>query len=730
MIKYFKKLPGGLVGRLMKLMVTLILALGILFATMSGILMVIQKSQVKYEEVERTQYVETEFKTFITDFSKDILLQLVTWSADAIDDAFWALDCDFEILRAQVEDVFNNPENYARVQVQPPLEENNGKFSLQLLYPDDMGEVDDEAMEMIERLANLAPMMESIVSRNNYIILDCYISTPCGLTLAMDNSSGKKFDESGTVRTYDPRTRPWYRGAAELGDTFFSSRVHGYFYETDIVEFGIPCYKDGELVAVLQGSCGLDVIDQKLEMSNIRDDSFSVVIGSDGQILRSRRTEGELKVNENQEQEIDIRESVNPGLCEVINLALEGNIDVRDVMVDGETCYVGYVQLTTCGWVILTFFPEKDLTGPADNLTEMMNESTSTLLEKLDEDLLATGIMLVVFVIAIIWAAISMSSKYAKKWTSPLDKMTQAVRNFVGDEMEFEMEDMYRTGDEIQVLAEAFDSMSGKMKEYVREIVEHTAERERTATEMEMASKIQLKMLPDRDTVLRDDPEYELYTRMVPATEVGGDFYDFFYLDDDHLVLTVGDVSGKGITGALFMALCKQMFRSQMILQSGDVVKAVTESNIRLCEESADSMFVTVWMGVLTISTGELSFVDAGHEYAAVKRNDGQFTLEEDNHSMFVGGVDFADYKLNTIKLNAGEIIYLYTDGVTEARNLDMELFGEERFTDALNEAKDLSVEEIDNHVRSKIAGFTAGAEQFDDMTTLCFRYLGTGEKA
>ena len=262
---------------------------------------------------------------------------------------------------------------------------------------------------------------------------------------------------------------------------------------------------------------------------------------------------------------------------------------------------------------------------------------------------------------------------------------------------------------------------------YVAEIVANTAEKERTQAEMEAASQIQIKMLPLIEPDFSGRKGYELYADMKTAIQVGGDLYDFYYLDDDHLVITIGDVSGKGITAALFMALSKQMLKSQMILHGGNIREAMNAANKRLCEESADAMFVTVWLGVLTISTGVLEFVDAGHLYAAVKSEDSDFEIRRDIHCALMGGLKFIDYKVNTVTLNKGDVVYLYTDGVTEAHNDKDELFGDKRFLNALNENKDAKLEEIDKTLRKRIEEFANGVEQYDDITTIAFRYTGIG---
>ena len=420
-----------------------------------------------------------------------------------------------------------------------------------------------------------------------------------------------------------------------------------------------------------------------------------------------------------------MRSAVNPGLRELIDRAISGESAVDMAEVDEELFYAGYAPLQTVGWTQISFASVKEIKEPRDRLIESMKNSTEELLGTVSEDFNVHSMRLLFGLFVFMFVAIIAVSVIAKKRVRPIEGMTLEVKEFISDGMTFEIRDVYRTGDEIEELAEAFGYMSGKMREYVDEIVKSTAEKEKINAEMEAASQIQLKMLPSIEPDFSGRAEYELYADMDTAKEVGGDFYDFYYLDDDRLVLMIGDVSGKGITAALFMALAKQLIKSQMLLHDGNIVEAMEEANKKLCDESVEAMFVTVWAGVLTLSTGDLEFVNAGHLYAAVRRNGGEFVLEEDKHSFLMGGLSFARYKYNKTTLHDGDVIYLYTDGVTEAHNKENELFGDERLLKALNDVGKAPVEDIDRNVRIKVSAFTDGAEQYDDITTLCFKYKG-----
>lgn len=717
-------MPTGLAGKLIRFVVIFVLIMGLIFSLMSRIQIRQLRKAVRNEGEKSSDLIEGEYSQSMDEITKDSLLQLSIWAADKTDDEFWIIDHDMRSLGNQVADIYKHPYNYNRIPVYGPKKENAGKFVLQALYPGDPADTAPETVAMIERLANLEPMMAEMVEGNEGYTLDLYIATLDDVTLAMDMLSDGKYDENGKLKEYIPSSRPWFQGAVATGDMYVSSAVHSFFYNMNEVVYGYPVYVDGELVAVLEASTALGVIERKMSERNIGSEGFSILVSKGGQLVCTKRIEGELMMRPDMAE--DIRGSVNPDLAEMIDKALLGETDVSQVTVDGKDYYAAYAPLNTIGWTQITFASVDELTEPTNQLLKTMEDSNDSMLMTLSKDFRRYSILLVIGLLAFMQVAIILVSLLAKRRVAPIQKMTEAVTGFVGEDMAFEMDDVYRTGDEIEELAESFDIMSRKMKAYVNEIVENTAEKERAKAEMEAASQIQLKMLPTVQPDFYEKPGYELYAQMETAKEVGGDLYDFYYLDPDHLAITIGDVSGKGITAALFMALSKQKLKAEMILHNGDVAEAMNAANKRLCEESADAMFVTVWQGVLTLSTGQLQFVNAGHMYAAVKRDGGAFKIEQDDHCMLMGGLDFIEYKTNTTTLKKGDIFYLYTDGVTEAHNEAEELFGDERFLEALNENTDASLEELDKTVRKRVLEFADGAEQYDDITTICFRYTGS----
>ncbi|MBE6029218.1 MAG: serine/threonine-protein phosphatase [Clostridiales bacterium] len=244
-----------------------------------------------------------------------------------------------------------------------------------------------------------------------------------------------------------------------------------------------------------------------------------------------------------------------------------------------------------------------------------------------------------------------------------------------------------------------------------------------TQTELNMATEIQGSMLPSIFPAFPEREEFELYASMDPAKEVGGDFYDFFMVDDDHLGVVIADVSGKGVPAALFMMISKTIVQNYATLGISPA-EVLNRANDALCSQNKMEMFVTTWIGILEISTGKMKCANAGHEYPAIN-HDGKFELLKDKHGLVLGGMEGARYTDYEIQLDEGDKIFVYTDGVPEATNTEHILFGTDRMIDVLNANAEAGPEDVLRNVRSSVDQFVGIAEQFDDLTMLCLEYRG-----
>ena len=246
----------------------------------------------------------------------------------------------------------------------------------------------------------------------------------------------------------------------------------------------------------------------------------------------------------------------------------------------------------------------------------------------------------------------------------------------------------------------------------------------RIESELNLASSIQANMLPNIYPAFPDRTEFDIYATMNPAKEVGGDFYDFFLIDEDHLCMIMADVSGKGVPAALFMMASKIILANNAMMGKSPA-QILTDTNASICPNNREEMFVTVWLGILEISTGELTAANAGHEYPAIKHANGEFELFKDKHGLVIGAMDGIKYKDYKLSLEPGSKIFLYTDGVPEATDSEGRMFGAGKMLAALNSDRDASPEITLKNVRAAVDGFVKDAEQFDDLTMLCAEYKG-----
>ncbi len=307
---------------------------------------------------------------------------------------------------------------------------------------------------------------------------------------------------------------------------------------------------------------------------------------------------------------------------------------------------------------------------------------------------------------------------------APINKLSDAATSYIQNDNGTAFADLkINTGDEIELLADAMKKMEEDIKEYIANLTEVTAEKERIGAELNVATQIQADMLPRIFPTFTDKKEYELFASMNPAKEVGGDFYDFFIIDEDHLGLVVADVSGKGVPAALFMVIAKTLIKNRALM-GGSPGEVLAYANNQLCEGNDAELFVTVWFAIIDVKTGKGIAANAGHEHPAIRRAGGQFELSIYKHSMAVATMEGIKFKEHEFEMHPGDTLFCYTDGVTEATDAHNILFGNDRLLAALNEDPDAAPEVICKNVKESIDFFVGEAPQFDDITMLCVKFL------
>lgn len=332
--------------------------------------------------------------------------------------------------------------------------------------------------------------------------------------------------------------------------------------------------------------------------------------------------------------------------------------------------------------------------------------------------------------VAINLIGFGISNAISQKLLNPLLIMTEDIKQMDGKSWNKKLD--IHTGDELEVLATAFNEMVDKINDTMHKLWDNiaekerlAAEKERTSTELNIAQQIQTAMLPDPFPTFPDRTEFSVSGRMTPAKEIGGDFYDFFLMDDDKLVFIIADVSGKGVPAALFMMSSKEHIIDQ-VLTGLDVDEIFTRANHHLYKNTAEGVFLTTFLGILNLKTGILSFVNAGHNPPLLRRRNGKFEPLNMDSGFVMSILPDVHYKRQTLKLNPGDTLFLYTDGVTEAVDKNGAFFQEYRLKRALNDLPhydDHSSEYILHQIRDFLSEFTQDAEQHDDITMLCLKF-------
>lgn len=347
------------------------------------------------------------------------------------------------------------------------------------------------------------------------------------------------------------------------------------------------------------------------------------------------------------------------------------------------------------------------------------------------EDIVSSLLVIIAAIIVIILMAVFIFFNFVrKKIVNPIYTLHDVSKNVVDNlEAENNLHIDIKTGNEIEELADSFERMYAGVKSYIFRLSAVTAEKERIGAELDVATRIQASMLPCIFPAFPERDEFEVYATMDPAKEVGGDFYDFFMVDEDNLAVVVADVSGKGIPAALFMVIGKTLIKDHTT-SGKDLGTVFTEVNQLLCESNSEELFITAFVGVLNLKTGNFRYVNAGHEIPFIAKKNGEFKPYKIRAAFVLAGMEGIQYKSGEMQLEPGDKLFQYTDGVTEATDKDNQLFGMERLEKTLAKLADKTPAEILEGVKADIDEFVGDAPQFDDITMLCLEYRGMPDES
>ena len=401
----------------------------------------------------------------------------------------------------------------------------------------------------------------------------------------------------------------------------------------------------------------------------------------------------------------DLRMSLN--LLESRELGYEGLVEIGQSMVNGNSEVLNYQR------------PDGDKLVTAFNPIPS-TPSWSLGISLYEEELMgqATGLMqnIIFLMAAVIIVVLVLVFYISTRISKPILDLKEGVNTVSDGDLDHIL--TIKTNDEIEELAEAYNKMTTDLKEYIYNLQKTTAQKERIESELMVANKIQARMLPSIFPPYPNIENLELFASMEPAREVGGDFYDFFLLDDHRFCFCIGDVSGKGVPAALFMVITRTILRNQ-VLHGNSLTEVFFRTNNLLCSDNIEDMFVTVFMGIVNTNTGELEYINAGHNPPLISRKDKDYEFLHVNRNLVLGGFEDFDFKSQKIVISQGDILFLYTDGLNEAMNHQQEEFGNERMFKAINKTKKMDVKDVIGKLEEEVNSFIGETPASDDLTML-----------
>lgn len=590
--------------------------------------------------------------------------------------------------------LYVSPQKYKSREVLPPQPlDNNKKILKRYLASRDISY--EDVKDEIGLLGNVEQVFVPTYESDIGDIVAIYLSTESGIQISYDMDSEMTANADGGEVYYNYFDRVWYSLAKDKGKAVFTDVYMDDYNRGMMITCAAPFYnKEGQFKGVV---C-MDMLIDDLYSSTVE---FDLLAGEgdyafliDGQGYAVSPSYRDLNIRDDEEIGPDLAKAIMDG---------ERGVSFSEI----SQCYFAYAPIESTDWKLCIRVPQSMVLEPVQ---DMNSKILSSMLW-----------FLIIFVLVILLITVVVR-KFALSITKPLFALRKDAEEISNGNLEHKAQ-VY-TNDEIGDLAVSFNNMAISLKDYIENLTAVTAEKERIGAELNVAAQIQESMLPGNFPPFPEKKEFELYAIMDPAKEVGGDFYDFFLLDDDHLALVMADVSGKGVPAALFMVIAKTLIKNRAIM-GGTPSEILEYTNEQLCNGNDAEMFVTVWLAIIEISTGKGVAANAGHEYPVIKRKGGDYELVKYRHSPAVATIEGIKFKEHEFELHPGDDLFVYTDGVPEATDSHNELFGNDRMLKALNKNKNRNTEVILQDMKTAIDEFVGDAPQFDDITMLAFKYFG-----
>ena len=598
--------------------------------------------------------------------------------------------------------LYKHPDSFVDKEVLPPDAKNAGKFSMQRYLTTENISVDSIKNEL-SLLGNLEQIWNPVISANSEMITTIYIGTESGLMISYDPNADLGVTEGSFESYFNYYESSWFVDAKTAKGVFFTDMYPDSYGRGLTISCVSPFFDENGKFA---GAVAMDILVTDLHRAIIDIDlgegAYAFLVDKNADIIASPYVELDQTEFEN------IKDASNSAY-EISENIMSGKTGVS-LTKDG--VYYAYTPISGTDWKLCIHIPEALILEPV----AQMNHDVATVI----------FIFIIVFalIIAVVFYAVR---RFTERLTKPLIALGDDVKTISDGNLDYRAK-LY-SNDEISDLAIGFNNMAASLKTYINDLTAVTAEKERIGAELDIAKHIQASMLPCIFPAFPERHEIDIFATMDPAKEVGGDFYDFFMVDERHLAIVMADVSGKGVPAALFMVIGKTLIKDHTF-PDRDLGEVFTAVNNLLCEANSEGLFITAFEGVLDLVTGEFTFVNAGHEMPFICKAGGNFEPYKIRAGFVLAGMENMKYKAGTMQLDVGDKIFQYTDGVTEATNINNELYGMDRLGEILNKVKNGTPHEILPAVKKNIDEFVGEAPQFDDITMLCLEYKERMEDA
>ena len=619
-----------------------------------------------------------------------------------------------------------------------PLPENtmiseNGKGSSKAYVIDSNSDSSNPSVYFIKEISNSSIASENIIPKNLYnqllLISNCeYIFEPifnnndCISSIYIGTESGiyYKYSNDNSSERYDPRTRSWYTDAVKAAEKSDIPVWQNVYISKSTGKFCITCSKafknkSGKILGVCAVDMYIDDISDLILKYKIGKNGYNFIIDKNGNIVMHPEYASIF-------QDESSFESFNLSESGLVNEILNKKSDVISAKIDDKNYYISFSPMEINDWTWVSTLPEEELMEPIYKIENLIDASLEKSEKSLEKDFnFVIIVFLIVFLVSFVIICF-VCTKLSKNISLPITRLCEATKSIGRGNFDLSVDK--NSDDEIGKLAKSFNLMARNLKRYMKNLKKTTAEKEKVHSELMIANKIQKSMLPCIFPAFPERKDFDIYAVMDPAREVGGDFYDFFLIDDSKLALVIADVSDKGVSAALFMVVAKILIKNQ--LQNGDspaeVLKIV---NNRLCESNEVGMFVTCFLGIFNIKSGEFIYANAGHNPPFLyRKSEENCIVITSPHGLVLGGTPNITYLQSKTYLYPGDFLFLYTDGVTEAANKRGRLFSQQKLEEIVNSCgkKNVAIQDLIFDIKSEINKFVGNAAVSDDITMLALK--------